>query len=293
MIRTDSHFYSGKTRCAGRLYRPAGGGNLPAVLMAHGFAAECDFGLLAFAERFVQRGLAVYMFDYRHFGASGGEPRHLLHPASQVRDWLAALEHLRRLEGIRSDRIALWGTSFSGGHVLAVAAQAGEVAAVVSQVPFVDGLAVTRKAGFGFALEGARHGVRDLLRAVTFRRPHCVPVVADPGTFAVMNTPESKPGYLALVPEGSGWQNCCPARVILHIPFFRPSRGAHRIRCPVLIVAAENDSLIPLPAVEKTARRIAEAEYLVLPLGHFDLYSGEAFKRVCEREAEFLQRHLA
>jgi pimeloyl-ACP methyl ester carboxylesterase len=260
--------------------------------MAHGFAAECGFGLPAFAEQFVARKLAVYMFDYSHFGASEGEPRHLLNPALQIRNWRAAVEHLRRLPDIQSDRIALWGTSFSGGHVLAVAAKTPGLAAVVAQVPFVDGLAVTMNSGLGFALEGTLHGLRDILRAVTFRQPYYVPVVADPDTFAVMNTPESKPGYLALIPEGSTWVNRCPARIFWRIPFYRPGNLASKIRCPVMIIAAEKDSLIPLKAVEKTARKIKEVEYIALPVGHFALYAGDTFDHVSALQANFLQQHL-
>ena len=46
--------------------------------MAHGFSGVREQRLDAYAERFAQAGLAVLVFDYRHFGASGGEPRQLL-----------------------------------------------------------------------------------------------------------------------------------------------------------------------------------------------------------------------
>lgn len=294
MIRVDSDFFSEGTRCAGRLYLPEGVHKPPVVIMAHGFAAQCDFGLPAFAERFTGQGLAVYMFDYRNFGASGGEPRNLVNPGRQVQDWKAALAHVRRLAGLNTEKIALWGTSFSGGHVLAVAAKTPGISAVVAQVPFVDGLAVARKAGLKYVLQGFWHGLRDLLRAATFRRPYCVPVVADPDTFAVMNTPESKPGYLSLLPaEGAGWENRCPARILWRIPFYRPGAAAARINCPVLIVAAENDSLIPVEAVERTARKIKKVKYVSLPVGHFDVYTGDVFDYVSRLQGDFLRQHLA
>ena len=43
--------------------------------MAHGFAAQKEGRLDAFAERFAAAGFAVLVFDYRHFGLSSGEPR--------------------------------------------------------------------------------------------------------------------------------------------------------------------------------------------------------------------------
>src|ERR1700737_4146534 len=89
-------------------------------------------------------GLAALVFDYRHFGASEGEPRQLLDIKLQLADWTAAIAFARTLEGIDEERIALWGTSFSGGHDIELAAHDGRVAAVVAQVPFVDGFAIMR-----------------------------------------------------------------------------------------------------------------------------------------------------
>ena len=74
-------------------------------------------------------------FDYRHFGASEGEPRQLLSIAGQQEDYHAAIAFARSQEGIDPERIVLWGTSFSGGHVVPVAVADGRVAAVISQVP--------------------------------------------------------------------------------------------------------------------------------------------------------------
>jgi len=42
-------------------------------------------------------------------------------------------------KGFDPDRITLWGTSFSGGHVLAVAGFDKWVKAVVSQAPWIAG----------------------------------------------------------------------------------------------------------------------------------------------------------
>ena len=57
---------------------PEGAGPHPCVVMAHGFSAVREQRLDAYAERFAAAGLAVLVFDYRHFGASQGEPRQLL-----------------------------------------------------------------------------------------------------------------------------------------------------------------------------------------------------------------------
>jgi pimeloyl-ACP methyl ester carboxylesterase len=260
--------------------------------MAHGIAAQRDFGLQPFAERFVEKGLAVFLFDYRNFGDSDGAPRNLVSPTRHVQDWQAAIAHVRGLSGINKGKIALWGSSFSGGHVLVAAAKTPGISAVVSQVPFVDGISTTMLFDMKYQLTGMFHGIWDLLKMLSFQRPHYVPVVADPGVFALMNTPESKPGYLALIPEGSTWKNEAPARILLTLPMYRPISYASKINCPVLIVYAEKDSLISPKAVEKTASKIKDVRKVPLPVGHFDLYAGAMFEKAVETEADFLCEQL-
>jgi uncharacterized protein len=118
MNRIDVAFNSQGVHCAAWLYRPDGPGPHPCVILANGFGAIREMRLPAYAERFAQAGLAVLIFDYRHFGASEGEPRQLLDIKQQLADWAAAISYVRGLDDIDPERIALWGTSFSGGHVI-------------------------------------------------------------------------------------------------------------------------------------------------------------------------------
>jgi pimeloyl-ACP methyl ester carboxylesterase len=290
--RTDSDFVSRGTRCAGWLYLPDGVTDPPVVIMAHGFAAERTFRLPAYAEKFVERGLAVFLFDYRNFGGSDGEPRNLVNPWRHVQDWQAAIAHVRGLSSVQTEKIALWGSSFSGGHVTVVAAKDPGISAIVSQVPFVDGLSTLDTLGAAQALKATVAGFRDLGRMLTFRSPYCVPVVADPNEFGAMNKPDSKPGYLAIVPEDSTWKNACPARIMLAFSLYRPISFASRVKCPAFVLLAETDSLIPAEAVEKFASRLPRAEVARVPLGHFDVYVGEAFEETVKLEADFLEKHL-
>lgn len=291
-LRTDSDFLSGGTRCSGWLYLPEGVGEPPVVLMAHGFAAEKSFRLPAYAEKFVERGLAAFLFDYRNFGGSDGTPRNLVSPRRHLQDWRAALDHVRGLPNVNRDKIALWGSSFSGGHVAVTAAREPGIAAIVSQVPFVDGLTTLDTLGLTYTLKALSAGFRDLARALTFRPPYCVPVVEDPERFGIMNRPDCRPGYLAIVPEESAWRNECPARAMLSTSFYRPVRFAGKVKCPAFVLLAEKDTLIPAKAVERFADRMPRAERVRVPLGHFDVYVGEAFEETAKLEADFLERHL-
>ncbi len=291
--RREDHFFRSRgLRCAAWLYRPTDAESPPLVLMAHGFGAERVFGLEPFAERFAERGMAVFVFDYRCFGGSRGLPRDLVNPFRHLNDWKAALAYARGLAGIDAERMALWGSSFSGGHVLVTAARDGGVTAVVSQVPFVDGAATARLLGWRYTRQALGHALRDLARLLTFREPHRVPLVGEPGSFAVMNTPECLPGYLALVPPGHPFRNACPARVLLEAIPYRPTAYAGRVSCPVLVVMAERDTLIKPADVERMVRRLPRGELLRFPAGHFDMYRGEVFEQVVRAETDFLAREL-
>lgn len=292
MNRLDISFNSKGTRCAGWLYLPDAENNPPVVIMAHGIGAEKTFRLPAYAERFAEKGMAVFLFDYRNFGDSSGKPRNLINAKRHVEDWLSAIEHVRTLENIDGNRIALWGTSFSGGHVLVAAAKASGISAVVSQVPFVDGLSTLTWFPFKYTVQAISHGFRDLVRIITFRSPHLIKIVDEPDSFALLNTPDCMPSFNILVPEDSKWENRCPARIVLTIPLYRPRRYARRINCPVLIVYAERDSLISPDAVCKTINNIKDVKVISLETGHFDLYAGEVFEMVAEAEAAFLKNVL-
>ena len=136
--RLDVRFACGDSTCAAWLYLPVGIASPPVVIMAHGFAGTRDVALPYFAERFARAGLAAFVFDYRYFGASGGSPRQLVDPWSQLEDWRAALAQVRRMDGVDHSRVGLWGSSLGGGHVMVIAAEEQSLRAVVAQAPLID-----------------------------------------------------------------------------------------------------------------------------------------------------------
>lgn len=290
----DIEFSSYGALCRGKLLLPEGdaGAKPPVVMMAHGFGAEMNFRLPAFAERFAARGMAVMMFDYRNFGASDGEPRNLVDPLRHVADWKAAVSRARELPEVDGGRVALWGTSFSGGHVIVVAAGDPEIKCIVAQAPFVHGPSSGVKAGPENMRRMTMAALRDVFRAATFRSPYYLPIVSDPGEPGMMNAPDSKPGYLALVPPDSKWENKAPARVALKVLFYSPIKYARKVKCPALIIPAAGDTLISLNKTLKTAALMEKSELYVFPGGHFDLYAGDGFETIVKKETEFLAKHL-
>ncbi|CAM4265658.1 alpha/beta fold hydrolase [Nocardia ninae] len=292
--RSDIEFQSDGSTVRGWLYRPAtASGAVPVVVMAHGLGAVKEMRLDAFAERFAAAGFAVVVFDYRHFGASDGEPRQLLSIRRQLADWSAAIDCAAALDGIDPARIALFGTSFSGGHVLRVAAQDKRVAAVVSQCPFTDGLASAPTVGFRPLLAIAARAGLDLAAAALRRPPVTVPLTGEPGRTAFMNAPDAAPGYTGLVPPNFTHPNAAAARLGLTLPLYRPGRSLRKIEVPVFLGVCLNDTVAP---ARRTLRYAAAAgpnvEVHEYSAGHFDIYVSPDFDKVVADETTFLVEHL-
>lgn len=291
-MREDVDFYSHQTRCSAWLYQPDGDGQFPIVIMAHGFGMTREARLDTYAKRLLKAGLGVFLFDYRHFGASDGEPRQLLSIRRQLQDWRAAIKHVQDIKWVNQHKIALFGTSYSGGHVVEVAAENERIAAVVAQCPFSDGIATTLSTSPRTVLRLAAHGVRDQLGALARRPPHYVPAAAEPGALGVMNTEDSLSGAQALVPKRTTWVNQVAARIALQIPFYRPGPKAAKIQCPALWCITDNDTLCPAENTAKWAARAPQGEVKRYPIGHFDIYVGTNFEKAIADQIEFLQRHL-
>lgn len=293
--RVDLSFNSGGERCAAWLYRPEGEGPHPLLILAHGFAGTREGRLWAYAERFREAGVAAFVFDYRYFGDSSGEPRQLLSISRQHEDWRAAIAYARTLEGIDRRRVALWGTSFSGGHVVRVAADDPRIGAVISQAPFADGPAALRAAGAVAVGRLTAAGIGDLLGSWLGSDPRRIAVVSRPGETAAMTQPGSYDGYLALYEDPASFRNEFCARAALTVGAYSPLRYAPRVRCPLLVLTCDDDRVTP----PVPARRMAERAPLGTSIeygpgwGHFDIYLGEPFERTIVDQIAFLREHLA
>jgi len=294
MQRETVQFRSGDAECAAWHYP---GTNSGCVIMAGGFAVTKEPGTDRFAKRFNDAGFAVLAFDYRGLGESGGQPRQVQPIKKQLADWQAALAFAATLPGVDPARIAIWGFSVSGGHVFRVAARNPIVAAAIAQTPNADGLAGARNA--------ARHqkplallrltgrGVLDALGGVLGRDPLLVPLVGEPGTVAVLTTPDSFDAERALNPGNRypDWQQAVAARSALPLGFYRPGRDALRVRCPLLVVVCDQDQSALAEPAARAARRAPRAELVRVPGGHYAPFLDQ-HEQTVEAEVSFLSRHL-
>jgi pimeloyl-ACP methyl ester carboxylesterase len=274
----------------------AGEHGRPCVVMAHGFGGTKDTGLLDYAEGFAAAGIDALLFDYRGFGNSEGTPRQHVSYRRQRQDYHAAIAAARNVPGIDPDRIVLWGTSYSGGHVIAVAAQDKQVAAVISMTPATDGLAalqqIARYAGIGQLLRATGHGLHDAARALACRTPHHIPVVGAPGSAAIISTPGAEAGYVAIA--GPTWRNEVCARTALEVALNRPTTYAKRLSCPILVQVGNRDSVAPPAAARRTAAKASDlAELREYPVDHFDVYQGRWQQHALTDQVDFLSRTIA
>ena len=287
MERRELSFTSAGVRCAGSLYLPEVFAD-PAlcVVMGPGGTLTRHHGMPAYAERFAEAGFAALTFDYRHWGDSDGEPRRWFSLGEQLEDWRSAVAHARTLDGVDPDRIALWGMSTAGGHVLMTAADDPRVVAVVSIAPVADGVAFTmRPAPLGVQARGMWRAVRE----VVTRRPVTMPAAGPPGTLAAIAAPEALSGFLGLT-AGSDWRNEVNSSAAMAMFRYRPVRRAGAITAPVLLQVGDRDGMTPLAPIEKVAATAPHARLVRYPMDHFGCFSPEHFDQVATDEVEFLSQ---
>jgi uncharacterized protein len=263
--------------------------------MAHGIGGTRDSGLLPFAEAFADAGLDVLLFDYRCFGGSSGEPRQLAWPPRHREDYRSAVEFARTLEGVDPERIVLWGTSWSGGHVVYIAADDHRIGAVISQTPDLDGIRTLKRIGDYASpaqqLKVTMTGIRDALAGLRGREPVMIPVVAPPGELGAMTSEEAVPGMRRIA--GPTWRNEITGRATFAEWGNRAITRMDRVGCPILVQIADRDSVAPPSAARAAAwrakGRVQVHEY---PCAHFDMYVGEWRERAIHDQLRFLRHHL-
>jgi fermentation-respiration switch protein FrsA (DUF1100 family) len=273
----------------------SGDGGRPCVVMAHGLGGTKDSSLLPYAEAFAEAGLDALLFDYRCFGQSTGEPRQLAWPPRHRADYRSAVEFARGLDGVDPERIVLWGTSWSGGHVVYAAADDPRIAAIICQTPDLDGVRTLREishyAGWGQLGRITWEGARDVAGAALGRPPRMIPVVAPPGEVAGMASRDAEAGYQSIA--GPTWRNEIAARAVLAESLNRAITRIDQVDCPILVQIADRDTVAPPPGARAAAWRAkGKVEVREYPCLHFDIYLGEWRERSIADQLHFLGRHL-
>lgn len=252
-------------------------GPAPCIVMAHGFSAVKEMYLDRFAEVFAAAGLAALVYDNRNFGASGGEPRQEIDPVQQVHDYRHAITWTRMQPEVDRERIGVWGSSYSGGHVLAVGAIDRRVKCVVSQVPLVSGYRNVQRLIRADMFAPLRQQL-DADREARFRgeAPMMIPVVTqDPNAPAALPTADSWQWFVETgKTRAPAWRNEVTLRTVEMLTEYEPGDYIARISpTPLLMVIAAGDHLAVADEAFAAFNRALEPKRLViLNGGHFDAY---------------------
>jgi uncharacterized protein len=254
--------------------------------MCHGFAAVKEHALERFAQAFADAGFVVLVHDHRNFGASGGMPRHDIDPALQLADWRRALTYLEGRPEVDGASIGIWGTSFSGGHALVLAATDRRVRCVVAQVPTISGYEQSRRRVAPDAMPAYLGALTDELRAVHGGQPPRTQAVAgaDPALPAAYRSPEAIAFYLQDL-GGADWQNLVTLRSSDLARQYEPGIWAARVSpTPLLMIVADDDRVTLTDLELRAYEEALEPKRLVLLRGghftpyatHFETASGAA-----------------
>ena len=296
--RKDVTFVSQGLKCAAWYYVPNGlkeSEKRPAIVMAHGFSAIKEMYLDNFASKFADAGFVVLVFDYRYFGASEGEPRSQLFYYQQHEDYRNAITWTSMQKEVDPERIGIWGTSYSGGHVMVIGAFDKRVKAVVSQVPVTN----VWEAYFEPQTPEGRAG------AFAWHKQNRIDKAQGKVNYFPAVAPEGKPGVMGQ--EAYDW--FMGNNVEKRAPTYRnqvtvesleigmnydPTATIHLISpTPFLMIIASEDIITPTALEKKAFERAKEPKKLiVVPGRHFDAYDGPKHDQFALPAVEWFKQHL-
>ncbi len=286
--RENIEFNAEGTMLRGWLYMPNSQDNkLPAIVMAHGYGSLKEMHLDTFAEKFAENGFAVLVYDNRNFGDSDGNPRQEINPQEQILDYQHAITYISSLHKIDSYRIGIWGSSYSGGHVLVVGAIDKRVKCVVSQVPSISGSQAALRRVPAEQIKGLLETFyqdrRNRMNGLEPARKKIVP--EHKNDVGIYSNPDAIQWYLEAGKRSPNWVNEVTIRSIEHSRHYEPGQFIALISpTPLLMIVAKNDTVTPTDLALAAYENAREPKDLKIFEGHhfspyverFDEYSGAA-----------------
>ena len=302
-MRRDVEFRSEGETIRGWLYTPdQGTGPYPVVIMAGGWCYVKELVQPDYAKMFANAGMAALLFDYRNFGASDGTRRQHIDPNAQIQDYKNAISFAETLDEIDSERVGVWGLSYSGGHSLIVGATDPRVKCIASQIPVVDGYRNMRRihGTMGFRsfeqllLEDRRNR---FLTGEDGMIPHAA---KDPNKeISAWPFPETFETFRELKKtEAPAYENRSTiesAELLMSynvMPFL-----PRLLNVPTLVVVAEHDDLTLWDLEIEAYNAIPASQKKLVVIGestHMTLYSDQSLRQQAGRAAtDWLSIHLA
>ncbi|KEF53486.1 uncharacterized protein A1O9_10461 [Exophiala aquamarina CBS 119918] len=267
--------------------------------MAHGFTALKEMTLDFYAEKFTSAlSMNCLVYDHRGFGESDhlpGQPRGEIVPMLQISDYSDAITYASTRPEVDADRIGIWGTSYSGGHVLVVAAVDRRVKVVLSQGPCVSGWDNFHRLvrpDLGPALE--KIFAADRIARLEGKEAGYLPIVhAEPFGVCALNGKDVY-DFFTEWEKKSTWKNQVTIRTMELFRGYEPQQLIEKISpTPLLMTVPTLDTLTPPDlSLAAYARAKEPKELNLLPGGHFDSYAGETMEKNVVTQINFLKKWL-
>lgn len=292
---TEVAFGASGEKIRGRLYVPSGASpRSAAVVLGHGWGMVAGGDLEEYAREIASRGIVCLTFDFRGLGASDGLPRQEIDPHAQIEDFRTAVTFVGAHDLVDDRRIGVWGSSYSGGHVLVVAATDSRVKAVVSQVPTISGY----EAGLRKTPPALLNSLRERFHADRLARlrgsaPAMIQSVGEDDELVAYPGAESRDYMTAEALRTSTWRNETTLRSLEMARSYEPAAWIDRIGpTPMLMIVADNDLQTPTDLQLAAFGRAREPkELLLLRGGHYSVYT-EHFSRTSTAAADWFANHL-
>lgn len=292
--KTQVDIWSDGTRISGDLFIPAGvkdGDKLPAILLSHGWGGTRSHLSRAYAPRFAAAGYIALAIDYRGWGDSDSrlvivgdvpEPdenghatvevqviREVVDPVDQLRDIRSALDYLEGVPNVDAGSIGIWGSSYSGGHVVWTAGNDSRIKAAVAQVGAMDSELVMARA---YEAQGGT----DYLHAQAIKRAR---------------------GELPPVPQGQPLPGLRGTPILERVGVYRPIASAGNINAAILFLDVELEELFNPDengkAVYDLIKDRTDAHYYRFEgITHYQIYSGEPYEQAVKMAIEWYDTHL-
>ncbi|CAF1192462.1 unnamed protein product [Adineta steineri] len=268
----------------------------PAIVMAHGYGAVKELYLDLYAECFVRSNFVVLLYDHQNFGESEGEPRQEIDPPKQIKGYSSAITYLEsRTNSVDAQRIGIWGSSYSGGHVLVVSAKDKRVKCVVSQMPSISGTQNLKR----------RRNEEDYQRLLkAFERDRQQRAEGHPPRVIPIIRPEEQKDWWNFFDVGhateedkwryKNWKNEQTLRSVEMYGEYNPEEYAGDISpCPLLMLVADNDTVtFTEDEIELFETKIGEPKKLVKFNGdHFSAYK-EQFQLTSKEANDWFIEYL-
>lgn len=260
----------------------------PALILCHGFAGFKEMLLPPFAQRFSESGFVVLTFDYRGFGESEGD-RGKLSPREQIVDIRNALTYLCSLNYVDSNRVGLWGTSYGGANTIVTSSMDKRVKCLAVQLTFGNGERVITN-GLSEEEKNRLYETLNKIWVKTVTNNRGMAMTLD----KILTDEQSKEFYNKYIEKFPQLKVKIPFLTTRETIEFKPEDHLSAVKIPILIVGAGNDKVNPQKESQILYEKANSPKelYMVEGAGHYEVYEGEYFKRVADKQAEWFEKYL-